>query len=288
MAAGSTHGKRTSGRGDRVNAALLVKQRKKLGWGQEELAGKAGLNERTIQKLESTGRGDLETIRKVNEALRDAFAKDTALAKIGYLDIRIVDDRPVESQLLPPTPMQQQPASAQPFGITPSVQDSCGLVNREEAYERVAGLLEAVLDGRIRKREVYLAALHSLSEMRAKTEGEKFPPKSPAIQRFDSAMMECVRSRGANRVYVRLLFSIFELDRLNQIERRIKSAGDADGFEVKAFCLRQAIPLLTPLIVGNEDAFLAVDEPAQYRVKCGLHLHGRDEVAIIMEYWNTL
>lgn len=53
----------------RVNRALVRKLRLEKSWSQELLAGKAGLNLRTIQRIESNGVASLQTRRSVATAL---------------------------------------------------------------------------------------------------------------------------------------------------------------------------------------------------------------------------
>lgn len=51
-------------------SAAVVNERKRRGWKQFALADEAGVNERTIQRLERGERVDAETVRKVMSALR--------------------------------------------------------------------------------------------------------------------------------------------------------------------------------------------------------------------------
>ena len=53
----------------RVNRALVRKLRLEKSWSQEMLADKAGLNLRTIQRIESKGVASLQTRRSVATAL---------------------------------------------------------------------------------------------------------------------------------------------------------------------------------------------------------------------------
>jgi transcriptional regulator with XRE-family HTH domain len=53
----------------KINAETVVALRKKMSWSQEELATAAGINLRTIQRIEADGTGSLQSIK----ALASAF-----------------------------------------------------------------------------------------------------------------------------------------------------------------------------------------------------------------------
>jgi transcriptional regulator with XRE-family HTH domain len=53
----------------RVNAELVAELRKKLAWSQDELATAAGLNLRTVQRIESVGTASLQSAKALASAL---------------------------------------------------------------------------------------------------------------------------------------------------------------------------------------------------------------------------
>jgi transcriptional regulator with XRE-family HTH domain len=53
----------------RVNAELVAELRKKLAWSQDELATAAGLNLRTVQRIENVGTASLESAKALASAL---------------------------------------------------------------------------------------------------------------------------------------------------------------------------------------------------------------------------
>jgi hypothetical protein len=70
-------------------------------------------------------------------------------------------------------------------------------------------------------------------------------------------------------------------------------AGQNGVFELRAFSLRRshersALPLLCPLIVGDEHLFLATDHPGFHRAYWGIHLRGRDVVQLGEKYFDSL
>ena len=52
-----------------ANVATMVALRKKRSWSQDELATAAGLNRRTIQRIENDGTASLPTLKAVASAL---------------------------------------------------------------------------------------------------------------------------------------------------------------------------------------------------------------------------
>jgi transcriptional regulator with XRE-family HTH domain len=72
-----------------VNAARVVEFRKKCSWSQDELATAAGLNLRTIQRVENSGTASLQTMKAIAAALEaelDDFKMklETQMAKYEY------------------------------------------------------------------------------------------------------------------------------------------------------------------------------------------------------------
>lgn len=53
----------------RINADLVIKARKKKAWSQEELATAAGLNLRTVQRIESEASASLQSKKALASAL---------------------------------------------------------------------------------------------------------------------------------------------------------------------------------------------------------------------------
>ena len=53
----------------RVNAELVVELRRKASWSQDELATAAGLNLRTVQRIENVGTASLQSLKSLAAAL---------------------------------------------------------------------------------------------------------------------------------------------------------------------------------------------------------------------------
>lgn len=173
---------------------LIAGQRNDLGWSQEELGDAAGLSQRKVQELEAGQSSSSKSINAINDALRKGIAADDGL-RGHFRDIRRLSSAAIASQLITvaPAPAAGVPQSAEsdPSAFTGAYLD------REQAYSVIAGLLEDMLGGKMRRREVFLAPLHGLGEMGARVEKQKEPRRSAAIQRFDAAIRNCIRATGA-------------------------------------------------------------------------------------------
>jgi WD40 repeat protein/transcriptional regulator with XRE-family HTH domain len=91
----------------RLNKSLMIYLRQLLGWNQEDLASKAGCNERTISNLETKGHGSSRIIYCVNQAIQNGIAADTSLSAgltNVLTDIRLVDKQPVPTASMPKEP----------------------------------------------------------------------------------------------------------------------------------------------------------------------------------------
>jgi hypothetical protein len=69
---------------------------------------------------------------------------------------------------------------------------------------------------------------------------------------------------------------------------RLEKAADAEGYEVRALCLENVIPQLTPLVVGEEELFIGLDDPTYYGTSSAIHIRGRAFVNTATEYFNSL
>ena len=73
----------------RINAQRVMELRKKCSWSQDELATAAGLNLRTVQRVETSGTASLQTLKAIAAALEadlDDFnrAPEKTMTKYEY------------------------------------------------------------------------------------------------------------------------------------------------------------------------------------------------------------
>ena len=70
-----------------INAERVIALRKKSSWSQDELATAAGLNLRTVQRVENSGTASMQTLKAIAAALEvdlDEFRKPTEKNVIRY------------------------------------------------------------------------------------------------------------------------------------------------------------------------------------------------------------
>ena len=73
----------------RINTLNIVDMRKRQGWSQEDLAAAAGISTRTVQRLESEGKGSLESAKAVAAAFNVSLDKVKA-AELQWRHHRLI------------------------------------------------------------------------------------------------------------------------------------------------------------------------------------------------------
>ncbi|HEY2819468.1 MAG TPA: hypothetical protein VGJ06_00395 [Candidatus Acidoferrum sp.] len=111
-------------------------------------------------------------------------------------------------------------------------------------------------------------------------------PERPHFKRFVEAMYSCIKSRGPTRWDVSTIYNITGLERLSVVEDRLSLSDE--GYEVRAVSIPGMLPMLSPLIIGSEDAYLAFGQESHFRVRSGVHVHGKVATEFIAEYFSRL
>lgn len=155
---------------------------------------------------------------------------------------------------------------------------------REEAYAAVAQTIIKVSQTEQGEKKLIIAALHGHAGKRRTI--LSFP--NSTFDSFAREMAKCQMSSGSGKWNVRELYNVTDEDRLEMIVERIKQSGDAEGYEVRAFCLQNVLPQLTPLIVGKEDMFIGVDDQTYYGIRGAVHVRGEAFTRLATEYFDSL
>jgi hypothetical protein len=124
--------------------------------------------------------------------------------------------------------------------------------------------------------------------------GKTAPPASrpsvasegPWYKEFDQAIHKCIASAGPGMWYVREFKNITTLDRLERTLGLIAEA--SEGYEVRAICIPNLLPCLSPLVIGDEDVFLATMDTGKRRVGAAIHIHSREAVEFVNSYLSLL
>lgn len=99
---------------------------------------------------------------------------------------------------------------------------------------------------------------------------------------FDEEIKKCINSAGPGMWYVREFKNITTPDRL---ERTVSLMNQAtEGYDVRAVCIPNLLPCLSPLVVGDEDVFLATMDTGKRRVGSAIHIHSREAVEFVNSY----
>jgi hypothetical protein len=155
----------------------------------------------------------------------------------------------------------------------------------EEVYGNVPKIV-GVIDSKIFTEK---RMMHGLLHLSSKTSALSPIPSSAlseVLSVFDSTIGRCIQSSGPTRWVVQQIYNITTLERLDTI---IERAGKGtDGLEVRAVSIPEMIPCFSPLIVGEEDALLAIADLSDFRVGSAIHLHGKDAIKFVEGYFDLL
>jgi hypothetical protein len=155
---------------------------------------------------------------------------------------------------------------------------------RDAVYGAIPDVIEEV--GRLEsgEKELLLAALHGHSGKRVIN-----PPQPVTVfQGFDTALLNAIRSSGRNMWKVRMITNITNEERLDSLMQMLVETQHADGFEMRTFSTPDAIAHLSPLVIGKEHAFLALEDPRYYRVSRGVGIQSHEAVQLVTDYFNSL
>ena len=155
---------------------------------------------------------------------------------------------------------------------------------RESVYMAVPLIIARASADAQGRRRIFHAALHGLGGKRL----AKPSRPDPVFEVFDGAIDRCVASTGPGMWRVYEIYNIPDEERLDVLVELIGKRQNAEGYEVRAFAHAEGIPHLSPLVIGDEDLVVGVDDPRYYRASSAVHLRGRDPVRLATEYFYSL
>ena len=170
--------------------------------------------------------------------------------------------------------------------IHDSIKSSKAVVypTRESVYAKIPLVIaKTSADSRGRRRIFHAALYGNYGKRMARP-----PIPDPLFDLFDSEIDKCVASTGAGMWHVYEIYNITDEERLNGVVELLDRRKDAEGYEVRAFSLSDALPHLSSLIIGDEDLLVGTDDPRYYRMRAAAHLQGRDHVRLATEYFYSL
>ncbi len=165
------------------------------------------------------------------------------------------------------------------YGVNPKPPLVRFYPTREAVYAAIPQIIHRVEEDGGEKR-ILLAALHGYIGKR-----EREPRlKNPALEAFDKAMNDCITSPSWR---VSEIYNVTNRERLEVVVDRVRNP-EATKYEVRAFSFPDMPQALSPLIIGEEDALIAIDDPNYFRVRYAIHFRGRECVAMAAEYFDSL
>jgi hypothetical protein len=149
-----------------------------------------------------------------------------------------------------------------------------------ETYAAIVAAIEEVAKGPEDKRRILLAALYGSRQKRPDGKTDQ----DPAVVAFDRRLRRAVTRE---RFTIKELFNITNLSRLERILGVLEQREDAPDSEAKAFSLPHALPLLSPLVIGDH-FFLSLEDPKLTRVGASIHLRGPEYETFAEHYFEDL
>ncbi len=156
--------------------------------------------------------------------------------------------------------------------------------SREAVYSKIPLVIARAAANPLGRRRIFHAALHGRGGRRI----ARPPLEDPLFALFDQEIDRCVVSTGAGMWHVYEIYDISDEERLDAVIELLERRKDAEGYEVRAFSLPDGLPHLSPLIIGDEDLLIGVDDPRYYRAGAVTHLQGREHVRLAREYFYSL
>ena len=150
-----------------------------------------------------------------------------------------------------------------------------------ETYGAIAAAIYEVSAGPVSERTISLAAMHGYGESRDR-EPRGF---EPATEAFDKALAFAVTKRNFQ---IRELFNINDPERLAMVVGRLEQRDATSESEVKVISISDALPLLAPLVIGEEHVFLALADSRYNRVARAIHLRGKAYADFAKRYFDEL
>jgi hypothetical protein len=153
---------------------------------------------------------------------------------------------------------------------------------RESVYMAVPLIIARASADAQGRRRIFHAALHGLGGKRLANPGRS------RVRGIRRAIDRCVASTGPGMWRVYEIYNVPDEERLDVLVEMIGKRQSAEGYEVRAFLRAEGLPHLSPLVIGDEDLLIGVDDPRYYRASSAVHLRGRDPVRLATEYFYSL
>lgn len=155
---------------------------------------------------------------------------------------------------------------------------------REAVYLNIPLIVARTAANGQGRRRIFHAALHGTSGKRI----ARPVPGEPMFEMFEREIDKCAASAGPGMWHVYEIFNVPDEERLAAVEELLEKRRDGEGYEVRAFLQTAGLPHLSPLVIGDEDLLIGLDDPRYYRSGAAMHLQGRDPVRLATEYFYSL
>jgi hypothetical protein len=151
---------------------------------------------------------------------------------------------------------------------------------KDRLYTRIAMVMSEAFVTRQDNKELLLAALHGASAKQSRKSEHGLP-----FAVFDFIIDEYIKSQDWS---VKCIWSVDSKETLDRVIGFVEEARSSPNYEVRCLTVEQTLPHCCPLVVGDSNAFLAVDDPTFYRVRAGVHIRGERAVELARQHFNDL
>jgi hypothetical protein len=155
-----------------------------------------------------------------------------------------------------------------------------------EVYTAIPNLIEDRNRNATAAKTLSIGILHGKTVPTLPGGRPELAKEGPWFAQFDKTILQCIESRGPGRWHVKEFKNITTPDRLTRTVERLEFV--SEGYEVRAVCIPNLVPCLSPLIVGEEDVFLATMDTGSRRVGAALHLKSAAAVEFVKKYFSLL
>ena len=154
-------------------------------------------------------------------------------------------------------------------------------LTESEIYIKICVIIDTVSKSSEQKRLLFCRA-HGVGSPRRTRPPEDLPTY---IQEFRKRVLaSCLSGEWC----VRIVDRVSDSQRLAMVLAELEQLKNAPDFALRAAYALDALPLISPLIIGECNAFLGLDHNTFNSVQGGFHLHGKTLVTNLLTYWNQL
>jgi hypothetical protein len=157
------------------------------------------------------------------------------------------------------------------------------LPDQVQLYQRICAVLQSRLsDGD--PSYIWISAVHGGHGVRVTEVGSA----KREFTKLERLLDRAAELRGGRQWSIRTLYNVTNLERLGVVESYLARIDTAERVEIRAFCSRDPIPMIAPMLIGPDHCFLGREDDRYYRAKDGVYLRSRELADWCAEYYESI